>query len=361
MICLDANAFYWYYGRERLHLTPSVPKIDVIALRSWLDGREDKCIPTSVMLEMIVHFRNHPECIKQILSFQEEKGLRIYNNLKEYCFTNQELEVIGLMDIETIKNYSFNLLKKKIEIETNFSYVFLQMVSLLYANYYLKTYTSINKISADNILSYFGRGIQTYLKDDYRNQLKTSLETGYNDQDKGLQYLKKKYMDLLTQNCIISHILTDTFNGFINDEEDLYAIMCQSADVAKSQGLNINDTMTVIKTALSNDPVFLAEAECEIRDIFIRKGYTKHQALYVQHMLGAWLERGQKIRKNDIFDMLCVGSLDKKDIDKNKMVLFDQSTYLLTFDEIMMKFMVEENIANAQCINRFMLPDHKIL
>lgn len=35
MIYLDANAFYWYLGREKLPMKNSIPKLDVEKLRDF--------------------------------------------------------------------------------------------------------------------------------------------------------------------------------------------------------------------------------------------------------------------------------------------------------------------------------------
>lgn len=95
-------------------------------------------------------------------------------------------------------------------------------------------------------------------------------------------------------------------------------------------------------------------AENEISAIFRRKGYSKHQADYLKMMLEAWMGRGQKLIKNDIFDMLCVGALDKTEINPTLSVLVDQSSYLISFDETMMKFICKDE-GNAQLINKFLL------
>ena len=71
-------------------------------------------------------------------------------------------------------------------------------------------------------------------------------------------------------------------------------------------------------------------------------------------MLKAWLERGQKLRKNDILDMLCVGVLDKVHVNTELSVLIDQMAYLISFDETMMQFICN-NVENAKLINRFLL------
>lgn len=87
--------------------------------------------------------------------------------------------------------------------------------------------------------------------------------------------------------------------------------MCKSVADARNNGFTDAGIMQIIVSVLETDSTFLKTAENEILSIFLRKGYSKHQADYLKLMLEAWLERGQKLIKNDIFDMLCVGVLDK--------------------------------------------------
>lgn len=102
------------------------------------------------------------------------------------------------------------------------------------------------------------------------------------------------------------------------------------------------------------DSDFLKSAENEISDMFKRKGYSEHQAQYLKMMLQAWLERGKKLVKNDIFDMLCVGVLDKIEYNPKLSILVNQCPYLISFDETMMKFICRDS-GNANLIKQFML------
>jgi len=72
--------------------------------------------------------------------------------------------------------------------------------------------------------------------------------------------------------------------------------------------------------------------------------------------LEAWLERGQKLIKNDIFDMLCVGVLDKTERNPSLSILVDQNSYLISFDETMMKF-IRNDSGNAKLLDRFMITE----
>ena len=358
MIFLDANAFYWYFGREKLFAQPSTPKHDVEKLNGFLDGRTEKRIPASVVMEIIVHFRDDPEKIKKLIRFREEKGITIHNNFRDHCFTPDELTILHLSKANAVlTEYAYKLLDEKIEVEVKHTYVFLQIVSLLYANYYLENCTSLDGETKERLLSYLGSDMSREMQNDLCSQLTSALKAGYADNNRSQQALKKEYINLLIQNCVIFQMIIDATIKSLEDEEDLYAVMCKSAADAKNNEFTDSEVMPTIKAALNTDSEFLQTAENEISSIFENKGYSKHQAAYLKSMLKAWLERGQKLIKNDIFDMLCVGSLDKIDVNPALTPLIDQSSYLISFDDTMMKFLCS-NAGNVRLLNQFLLPQY---
>ena len=360
MIFLDANAFYWYLGRENLFAKPSTPKHDVIKLNNFFDTHSDKSIPASAFMEMIVHFRDDPDKIMKIVKFRETKGIVVFNNFADYCFTPDELTVLHVTTNKSVlTNYAYKLLDKKIDIEVKHAYAFLQIVSLLYADYYLKTCSSLDNEKRDAIMSYLGRDLSDEMRNDVCSQLATSLKDGYADNNRSQQALKEKYIELLVQNCVVFQMVIDTAVKFLENEDNLYDVMCKSASDAKNKGFTDSEVMSTIKAALSIDSAFLQTAENEISSIFEKKGYSKHQADYLKSMLKAWLERGQKLIKNDIFDMLCVGSLDKIVLKPVQNALVDQSSYLISFDKTMMNFLCN-NSGNVRLLNQFLLPEHQL-
>lgn len=333
----------------------SVPKHDVEKFRWFLDSRSDKSIPASAFMEMLVHFRDHPKALKKIISFREEKELKVLNNFHGYCFTPDELTMLHITkENAVLQQYAYMLLEKKIEIEVSHSYVFLQVVSLIYADYYLKSCDSLSDETKERVLLYLGRDMSNGLKEDLCLQLTAALKSGYADNNKSQQYLKKKYIELLVQNCVIIQMIIDTVCKYLDDDENLFDVMCRSAADAKNNGFTDDKIMEVIKTIVAEDPTFLKYAENEISDIFYRKGYSKHQSQYLKTMLEAWLERGQKLIKNDIFDMLCVGVLDNAERNPSLSVLVDQNSYLISFDEAMMKF-ISNDSGNAKLLDKFMI------
>jgi hypothetical protein len=68
-------------------------------------------------------------------------------------------------------------------------------------------------------------------------------------------------------------------------------------------------------------------------------------------MFSAWFDRGQKLQKNDIFDMFCVGCLDYKDTTVPVCILVDRSSYLITVDKRMKAFIGSLKPANLALIN----------
>lgn len=57
MVFLDANAFYSYMGRKNLGLSEST-HVKEKELRIYLDSISEKSLPTSVFMEIMVHFRD---------------------------------------------------------------------------------------------------------------------------------------------------------------------------------------------------------------------------------------------------------------------------------------------------------------
>lgn len=86
---MDANAIYSYYGRDKLGFN-SKP-VDEKALRCFLLGKE-LSLPTSVLIEVITHFREDVDKLYDLLQFIRELGLPIYNNMPDYsCILIDEI------------------------------------------------------------------------------------------------------------------------------------------------------------------------------------------------------------------------------------------------------------------------------
>ena len=81
--------------------------------------------------------------------------------------------------------------------------------------------------------------------------------------------------------------------------------------------------------------------------------YTNSQIKYLQDvMFTAWYNREQKLQKNDIFDMFCVGCMDVIEPSSDACILKDTTSYLISFDKVMKKFIGEVKPINLQIIEK---------
>ena len=103
---------------------------------------------------------------------------------------------------------------------------------------------------------------------------------------------------------------------------------------------------------LSNDLTFLNDAKIKISEMFQKGGYSETQRLYLRDvMFFSWFQRGQKLRKNDIFDMFCIGCLDYIDNNKKESIIIDTSSYIISFDDTIKEFLRTNKPRNLAIIN----------
>ena len=112
-------------------------------------------------------------------------------------------------------------------------------------------------------------------------------------------------------------------------------------------------TMPCIVDTLATDQHFLDMAKVKVSEMFKKGKYSATQRRYLRDvMFTSWFERGKKLDKNDIFDMLCVGCLDHIDKTKNACVLIDESSYVLSFDTRMKNFIGTVKPENLRLIEK---------
>ena len=341
MIFLDANAFYSYYGRKKLNLN-STP-VDEKRLSEYLNQQKKKSLPTSVYIEIITHFRNNPKILKELLKFRYEKNMPIYNNIPRYIVTEDELTCLRYMDETALGKYAYKLLKKKIEIESEFTLYFLEITKDLYAEYKLKAIDCFSKTNKKSILRFIAQSTNKDYKKMLEDKIQKELLSGY-DENEEKSILKNFYMHELNEACILVNLIINAAIAYIKEQDDIIKYIQIAYKESISNGLdgikNNEKTMPHIVDILTTDMEFLNGAKLEISEMFEKNGYSKMQRKYMRDvMFTSWFERGKKLDKNDIFDMFCVGCLDKVDMtESEKCILADTSSYVLSFDKKMKSF-----------------------
>lgn len=349
MIFLDANAFYSYFGRGSLGMTSS--PVDEVALKHYLDGRDDKSLPTSVFIEVVTHFRNDPARLKNILRFREEKGLRLYNNIPDYVVDPDELTCVHYMNEQELSGYAERILKKKIEIESKFTLLFYEITRVLYAYYKLENTDKLSQENKDSVLSYIGRDVYRQHSSSVEQDLVNELTKGY-DENKEQKVLKDFYIKQLNEACLFIDILISGAEACKDENSDIIKSIQDTYQNQVNQGMDgENGTMPCIVDTLSTDTNFLEGAKSRIAKMFKKGKYTDTQTSYLRNvMFTAWFDRAQKLKKNDIFDMFYVGCLDCKGSNSNRCILVDTSSYLITFDGALKSFIGTVKSSNLQFI-----------
>lgn len=351
MIFLDANAVYSYFGRKELGMS-STP-VDETVLREFLDSKSDKCIPTSVYIEIVTHFRNNPELLKKIIEFTKIKKLPLYNNIPDYVINEDEITCVGLMTTEHLSEYAYKLLHKKIEIESKFTLLFFEITKNLYTHYKLEAENQLSDYNKESILKYIGKkGFKDYggiLKE----KIKAELESGYVD-NKEQKVLKDFYIQELNEWCIFADIIVAGCVACKDEQTDIISTIQNIYQRDVNMGMDgYNGTMPCIVDTLKTNLNFLSTAKYRISEMLKKGKYSETQRIYLRDvMFTSWFERGQKLQKNDIFDMFCVGCLDYINTKKQNSVLIDTTSYILSFDDRMKGFLGNIRPTNLRIIEK---------
>lgn len=346
MYFLDANAFYSYFGRGRLGMTSS--PVDEKVFEDYLNKITNKSLPTSVFIEIVTHFRNNSKLLKEIITFITKNKLRLYNNIPDYCVSPDELTCVCILDDVSLSNYANNMMSKKIDIEAKFVFTFYEITRDLYTHYKIESIQNLSKTQKQSIMSYIGRkGFDENIKQKFVDELKSGYEQ--NDEKKAI---KDCYIKELNEACLISDIIVEGCRVCEDQNVDIIEHIKNIYQTSINSGLDgKNTTMKYINSAFSTDEGFLTIAKAKIAGMFRKGKYTNSQIKYLQDvMFTAWYNREQKLQKNDIFDMFCVGCMDVVEPSSNACILKDTTSYLISFDKVMKKFIGEVKPTNLQII-----------
>lgn len=366
MYFLDTNALYSYIGREKLNFQSGV-SIDANALNCFLDCRDDKALASSAYIEAMIKFRNKPELAKYINDFIYEKNLRLFNNVQYYGYDTDSFRIVTNLDACNLQRHiNKSILPNKIDIEVRFSVMFYEIMILLYLKYVMDTeYTvcqthlkPIGEFIRDKTLAYVESSLKSVLEDAYENH-----------EGKEEQTLKNAYIDLLEMGCKLVDITMKMVCTNFNEDtfqDNLKRIEDEINDKYNQMRLNRpqNYLMENMDSIFIKDMTFLNIAKPAVAKMFSEQGKAFHgkekyafkefQLRYLEEeIFAAWMQSNQKMRKNDIFDFMFLGCADYRDTSPAENVLIDKSTYLLTFDDKIDRFIEKYKPMNGKIIRRF--------
>lgn len=366
MYFLDTNALYSYIGREKLGFQSGV-SVDTNILNNFLDNRDDKALASSAYIEAMVKFRNKPELAKFINHFMYEKGLRLFNNVQYFGYDTNGFWIVSNLNEHDLRSYTKNtILPNKIDIEIRFSVIFYEIMVLLYLKNVIDTEYTVCQVHLKPIGEFIKEKTIDYVQD----SLKAVLEDAYeNHEGKEEQILKNAYIDLLEMGCkfvdvtmkmLCDNIDENSFDKKLRQIEKIVNDKYAQMKMNRSQ----NYLMETIDAIFVKDITFINAVKPAVATMFSQYGkafngkerfaFKEFQLKYLEEeMFTAWMQCNQKLRKNDIFDFLFLGCADYKDNTPSANILIDKSTYLLTFDDRMDKFIEKHKPSNGKIIRRF--------
>ncbi len=354
MLFLDANTFYSYIGRKNIGLIEST-HVNEAELRKFLDNIKEKTLPTSVFIEIMVHFRDDPERLRKILNFRKDKGLPLFNNIPDYCVSDDEITCVYHMGNEALKKYAYKLLDEKIGVESRFAYLFYEITKNLYLEYRIQEIGKFTESETKGIWDFLGRKEFRESKDKLVDDFCNILHKGY-EQGKDQNLLKEKYIDLLNDACKIIDLTLAGCVACIENDSDIIAAIQTAYDESVAKGFDGKDgTMPGIVSLFQTDAGFLEQAKTRISNMFLKHGYNEYHVEYLKEiMFTAWFDRAQKLKKNDIFDMMCSGCFAYvRPIKSNESILTNTESYIMSFDTTMEKYIGAVRPTNTRLIDRF--------
>ena len=351
-IVLDTNAFYAYYGEEKIGLQKN-NKIKTGFIKI-LNTENEVCISGATVCECLVRFRNeNVEKILEVLSFIANNNLKII--VCDYFPSMTSFNIVKLLEYteDELRNSLNDYMELKVRIEAAFAMHFMGLLLVQYSLSYFDGagfFKSQSEIPEDIKLrnSIILLSFTHYIKDitkPIQIKLVSMLRKGYNISfEKVESILRDEFNALLFENMLrwtnFLEVVTTTRPSEINSIS-IEKIFIKSKKVKK-----INEKSDHINKLISNlDRNLGHKSSIYLKSIYeFLLGNKNIQQTQVDYMIRLLSKLGgenpKKFEKNDILDMLILTVLNDKD------------NILITFDEDVQDYLVEIKHKSIQYIEK---------
>ena len=362
MLFLDTNALFFYLGREKIG-EHSCASVDIPKLKRFLDCRDDKVLATSSYIEAMVKFRNDPLYAKIMQEFMFHKRLRLFNNVYNQVFTRDEINSSLALSSKDLVNYiMYKILPLKIKLEVDVSFVIFMSIIALFADCLLKKHNSICykcdreiKVTLLNDIASKSKEILfEALYDAYNNHPNYEQQHFKNEFQKELAN-ECRYLELEIESILQKEMNSDDMDRVKDGINNKYEAMLHN---------NNNSVMDYVSKEIQINSMYTDAIKCSFAGMFSNKGFlfAKQQTLafrglqieyLAENLYTSWLDKAQRYRKNDLFDLLFLGCAEYQDPSPSDIALLDKTSYLLTFDKRLDKFIEIKRSENGKMIRRF--------
>jgi hypothetical protein len=355
---LDANAFYTYYGREKLNMEPN-RKINNNAYCDFLDKQPLKILPTSVFIEIAVYFRKDFDIWVKIRKFIKDKDLIFITTASDRFNEGDFLKLLLVENTKAFYSYIEDICNKKIAGEAEAIYYILNSIMGEYFTFsFRKEHPAVGEQIAARLFIAFDNAVRNI----YIEEIKKALLEGYcNGCEKN--EAKTKYIDIIADMYKHIYLISKSFDidrGFNKiNEEEIKELFKKVKDQLEVQGLGADKA---VKKQLLENQYFAGTQHLEImKQVLERKNYSDFQAKYMMYTLQAWFNARKRIDKNDVYDLYFLGILDRKPEIKsylnknraNQCNVLDDRVIAITFDETVLAFLEVHHSLSYEQIAQF--------
>lgn len=355
---LDANVIYNYIGRYKLGMTPKL-KYNQQRLTRTLDNSV-LFVSSSVLTEVLVHFRNDLDKVREIIIFMHEKIEYVLTASTNCADENTVDAIIRAKNDEERKKILNDVLLSKARIETYVAYVFAGAISAILGDLLIEDTIKRSKqeINPDEYSQRAMNEIiskREYFLDEGCKKLLSFYET--NKESDGMK-------------IIYDNFLTSNFKAYENELFVLHKkINPKSTDTFESFSLSLElssvpDKMYSTMAKLVSDFKKVKDYKNRILEkinTLTQKWeyFDRWQKEYIASRFDCYLGH-TKFRKNDVFDTLFLGAYKDESIEqinkrckKKGMPKCTRSNFhLLTFDTDVFDYLSQIDFKGALIADR---------
>lgn len=341
--CFDTNAIYYFCGQD-------LQGYDIEKFRNDFKQMNFKIIPSCVLQEMVVKYRNNMDDFGIMMNILAENNFKIAPSQYDYLGDNFWEEMLENMDDAVNKQF-----EKKIDNESRLIYLFSFFVSMVY----IRALAIQNSIP--NIENFMEIIFETCIKRVEEEKIKyiiNELRNAY-DIDNTEKRIKEIYLEIIYEYSIWARLYVDSIiKGYSISNVDKHLNDFENEKEVKKM-INSKDCFNKFITSYCKKNFsVLTDAINVIPSFFEKKKYTPEQIDYIRKKLELLLKQNAKLEKNDIYDIFYLFSYSdyyKESFNLvNEKKISKSDIKLITFDARVLK-----EVSNFSSISKEIIDYYK--
>lgn len=371
IVIFDANAFYSYFGEDKLGTVEGIPNVDRDKLKKELE-KEKKYIASSAFIEILVRFKDDGNSLYQICKFMRRKNIGLLNNVYDRSNSFSQKEFRYLLDHirpDYLEKIAYKKIDAKASLESNYTIIFMLFI---FSSLLLSKKNEI-KVTEDLLNDFkfedcdeekkdirevlLARALKYGFVADYQkiqDELFKKIKSLYIDGEKKIsKEYKSEVMNIIEHYFFLYECCIDTINSIKDEQLDIDLIIEENKKKMESIKEDNKHIIAVCSEMLKKNKFDYLYYEENIKNI-LNKTLANNQVSYIGDiLLKSWIENGGQIKKNDIYDVQLLSIIDKENPEDSSVSKEDR--FLLTFDNKLKKFIKKINNENGDYIEKFLI------